>query len=102
MSVPTKKQFLYEVSFIKRLINGFLGAKAQEKERGFLDVLKKHDDELAAVFGDFNSRLDKWNKDVSYRIGKDVKSADVKDTDIYRALNRYMEESIKRKISKKK
>lgn len=102
MSVPTKKQFLYEASFIKRLINGFLGAKAQEKERNFLDVLKKHDDELAAVFGDFNNRLDKWNKDVSYRLGKDVKSVDVKDTDIYRALNRYMEESIKRKINKKK
>ncbi len=102
MSVPTKKQFLYEVSFVKRLINGFLGAKAQEKERSFLDVLKKHDDELAAVFGDFNSRLEKWNKDVGSRLGNNIKSADIKDTEIYKSLRRYMEESISRKISKRK
>lgn len=101
MSVPTKKQFLYEVSFVKKLINGFLGAKAQEKERSFLDILKKHDDELASVFGDFNDRLDKWNKDVSYKLNKNGKAPDVKDTQIYKALGRYMEESINRKINKK-
>jgi len=101
MSVPTKKQFLYEVSFVRKLINGFLGAKAQEKERSFLDVLKKHDDELAAVFGDFNNRLDKFNKDFGSRLGNNIKSTDIKDTQIYKALSRYMEESIKRKITKK-
>ncbi len=98
----SNRKYLYEVSFVKRLINGFLGAKSQEKEDSFLDVLKKHDDELAAVFGDFNDRLDRYNKDVSSRLGKNVKAMDVKDTQIYKALNRYMEESINRRINKKK
>ncbi len=98
----SKRKYLYEASFIKKLISGFLGAKAQSKEDSFLDVLKKHDDELASVFGDFNNKLDRYNKDVSSRLGKNVSAMDVKDTQIYKALNRYMEESISRRINKKK
>lgn len=98
----SKRKYLYEASFIKKLISGFLGAKSQSKEDSFLDILKKHDDELASVFGDFNDKLDRYNKDVSSRLGRNVKAMDVKDTQIYKALNRYMEESINRRIKKKK
>jgi hypothetical protein len=98
----SKRKYLYEASFIKRLISGFLGAKSKQKESSFLDTLKKHDSELAAVFGNFNDKLNTWNKDVSSRFGDDIKSVDIKDTDVYKSLNKYMEEAINKRIGKKK
>jgi hypothetical protein len=100
----SKKIRLNEIGFLKRMVNSFLSAKADDKEDSWIDTLKKHDDELASIFGDFNDRVDKQYKDTITRLnrkGYDVKSMDRKDTDIYKALGKYMEEAIQRRISKK-
>lgn len=101
----SQKKYLYEASIIRNLINAFLGAKADNKEKGFLDTLKKHDDTLAKIFNGFNDKVDKNYNDMISRMqsqGIEAKYRDDKDTYAYKALRKYLEESIQRTINKKK
>jgi hypothetical protein len=100
----SKKIRLNEIGFLRKLINSFFAAKSDNREDGWIDTLKKHDDELASIFGDFNDRVDAQYKNSISKLqkkGYNVTPMDRKDTDIYKAMSKYMEEKINKMVSKK-
>jgi hypothetical protein len=100
----SKKIRLNEIAFLKKLVNSFLNAKADEKEDSWIDTLAKHDEELASLFGDFSSRMDKNYMDTINKLkklGYDVKPKNTKDTEVYKIMSKYLEEWLDRRYSKK-
>lgn len=100
----SKKIRINEVGFFKKLINSFFSAKSDNKETDWLNIVKKHDDELAAIFGDFNDRVDKNYRNSVAKLNKqghNLKTYDREDTDIYKALSKFIDEAVDKQVSKK-
>ena len=100
----SKKIRLDEIGFLKKLVNSFFAAKADEKEDTWINTLAKHDDELAGLFGDFSDRLDRNYMDTINKLkklGYDVSTTNRKDTKVYKIMSKYLEECLDRRYSKK-
>lgn len=100
----SKKIRLNEIGFLKKLVNSFFAAKADEKEDSWINTLAKHDNELAGLFGDFSQRMDRNYMDTINKVkklGYDVNPKSTKDTEVYKIMSKYLEECLDRRYSKK-
>jgi hypothetical protein len=77
---------LYDLLFIKSKSSD----DKKDNSPHFVEIIQEHDDELAAEFGDFNNRLDKYNKNINSRLSNNSKAMNIKETQIFQALKKWM------------